>query len=190
MTSRFTLFAAACLVSLPTFANAWTLEPETSTVSFGSIKNDYTGEAHSFTDISGSVSDDGQVALEINLASVNTNIDIRNERMINEVFGDAVTAALSAKVDMDALTALKPGDSTVMEVEATLDFLGVETPFYLNMFMMRLSENRVLASSDAPVYLSTEDLEIDAGIDALQALAGLDSITRVTPLSARLIFTQ
>ena len=36
--------------------------------------------------------------------------------------------------------------------------------------------------------LSTEDAGIDQGIDKLQELASLDSITRVSPVSLRLIF--
>ena len=189
MKSRLMVLATA-FAAIPVLAQAWTLETDTSTVSFGSIKNDYIGEAHSFSSISGSVGDDGAVLIEIALASVSTNIDIRNERMIENVFGDAATATISANVDIAALEALPVGDSTVFELDATLSLLGVETPFFLNMFVLRLSENRVLASSDAPVYLSTEDLEINDGITVLQELAGLDSITRVTPLSARFIFAR
>lgn len=182
--------AAAAIACAPAFAGAWTLEADTSTVSFGSIKNDYVGEAHTFTDIGGSVSDDGMVQIDVNLASVQTNIDIRNERMITYVFGDAATATITASVDIAAMEAMAVGDSTVMEMDATLNFLGMETPFYLDMFVMRLDENRVLASSNAPAFLPTSDIGVDGGIDSLQEIAGLDGITRVTPLTARLIFSR
>lgn len=181
---------AAAIAFAPALASAWTLETDTSTVAFGSIKNDYVGEAHTFTDISGSVSDEGMVEIGVNLASVSTNIDIRNERMIAYVFGDAATATITAIVDLAAMEEMAVGDSAVMEMDATLSFLGAETPFYLNMFVMRLDENRVMASSNAPTYLPTYDLGIDGGIDSLQEIAGLDSITRVTPLTARLIFSR
>ena len=190
MKSLFTSLAITAVATWPALAGAWTLEAETSNVTFGSIKNDYVGEAHSFGDISDHVSEAGEVLLELGLASVNTNIDIRNERMIANVFGDAAKASLNATVDPSALDDLAPGESMVIDVEATLDLLGVETPFDLSLFVLRLSSDRVLASTNAPVFLSTEDLKIDAGIDVLQELASLDSITRVTPLTARLIFTR
>ena len=97
---------------------------------------------------------------------------------------------MTAQIDQDTFDSLVPGASKVVEVDATLSFLGTDTDFYLDMFVMRLSDNRVLASSNTPVYLSTEDLGITAGVDALQGLASLDSITRVTPLTARFVFSN
>ena len=38
--------------------------------------------------------------------------------------------------------------------------------------------------------LTTEDLGIDAGIDTLQELASLESITRVTPVTLRFVFER
>lgn len=190
MKTFLSTLAIAALTSMPALAGGWSLEKEASTVSFGSIKNDYVGEAHTFNEISGKVSHKGEVAVYLDLASVNTNIDIRNERMIEHVFGDAAKAKLMAQVDMSALDAMSPGDSQIMDVEATLELLGVETPFDFQMFVMRLSDDRVLASTNTPVFLATEDLEIDKGVDVLQELAGLDSITRVTPITARLVFKR
>ncbi len=189
MTLKTYLFAAA-LTLAPAFASAWTLQTEMSAVSFGSIKNDYVGEAHSFGDVSGSVSESGAVAVKIGLASVETNIEIRDERMISKIFGDAASATLNAQIDMAAMDKLQVGEGMVMDVAVTLNFLGAQTPFEASMFVMRLTEDKVLASTNAPVYLATEDLGIDAGVSALQEIAGLDSITRVTPFSARFIFEK
>lgn len=184
------LALAVCIAAAPTASLSWTLEPDTSTVAFGSIKNDYTGESHKFSGLSGGVDDAGQVSIEIDLASVNTNIEIRDERMLQYIFKAAGAATVTAQMDLASFEDLEPGASRVMEVDATLDLLGRQTDFYLDMFVLRLDENRVLASSNAPAYIATEDLGIDAGIDALQEIASLDSITRVTPLTARLIFTK
>jgi polyisoprenoid-binding protein YceI len=189
MTLR-TCFFAAALAAVPAFANAWTLQSEMSAVSFGSIKNDYAGEAHSFRDISGSVSQSGAVEVNVALTSVDTNIEIRDERMIAQIFGDAAQASLSAQIDMAEMEQLGVGEAMITEVAVTLSLLGVETPFDASMFVMRLAEDKVMVASNAPVYLATEDLEIDAGVSALQEIAGLDSITRVTPLTARFVFEK
>ena len=169
-------------------AQNWTLEPSLSQVSFGSIKNDYVGESHSFGTISGAVTAEGAVTIELGLASVSTNIDIRNERLFEHVFQGVATATLSAQLDMEALSALETGQATTIETEGTLDLLGTQTELDAMFFVMRISEERVLVTTDGMLMLSTEDAGFDAGIDVLQGLAGLDSITRVSPVSLRLIF--
>jgi len=169
-------------------ANSWVLDPALSNISFGSIKDDYFGESHSFGKTSGNVTADGAVTLELGLGSVETNIDIRNERLVSFIFNNAPNATITADIDMDVLNALPVGGSTTIETYGTLNLLGVENDLDANFFVMRLSETQVLVDSNGMVMLSTEDAGINAGIDKLQELASLDSITRVSPVSLRLIF--
>lgn len=169
-------------------AKAWVLDPALSNISFGSVKNDYVGESHTFTKTSGDVAADGTVTLEIGLGSVETNIDIRNERLVEFVFDNIPDATITANIDMEALDALPIGGSTRIETYGTLNLLGIENELDADFFVMRLSETQVLVDSDGIIMLSTEDAEIDGGIDKLQELASLDSITRVSPVSLRLIF--
>jgi len=171
-------------------AAAWVLDPALSNVSFGSIKNDYLGESHTFRKTSGSVTKDGDVTVNLGLGSVETNIDIRNERLVEFVFNNAPNATITANIDMAELDALPVGGSTNIETSGTLNLLGIENELDANFFVMRLSETQVLVDSNGMVMLSTEDAEIDGGIDTLQELASLDGITRVSPVSLRLIFTS
>ena len=53
---------------------------------------------------------------------------------------------------------------------------------------MRLRADKVLVTSDGMIMLATEDAAFDAGIDKLQELASLDGITRVSPVTLRLVF--
>lgn len=189
------LIAAAAIFTMTTAAYAdghgsdWSLDPALSSVSFGSIKNDYIGESHSFGAVSGSVSAEGVVEIALGLASVETLIDIRNERMVEHVFQNATEATITSEIDMAALTDLAVGDATTVETFGTLNLLGTETDVDANLFVMRLSDDKVMVTSDGMLMLSTEDAGIDTGIDVLQELAGLDSITRVSPITLRLIFT-
>lgn len=171
-------------------ATAWALDPALSNISFGSIKNDYYGESHTFGSISGSVTDAGEVTLNLGLGSVETNIDIRNERLVEFVFNNAPNATITANIDMAVLDALPVGGSANIETYGTLNLLGIENELDANFFVMRLSETQVLVDSNGMVMLSTEDAEIDRGIDTLQELASLDGITRVSPVSLRLIFNS
>ena len=180
--------AALALMASPTLAADWALDPATSVVSFGSIKNDYIGEAHTFSGLEGKVTSDGMATISIDLTSVNTNIDIRNERMGEHVFQGATTADIIAEVDMEAFEGLAAGESMTMELVGDLKLLGEEVPVYLDMFVLRVSDSQVMASTNTATFLSTEDLGIDAGIDVLQGLANLDSITRVSPVTMRFMF--
>lgn len=167
---------------------SWALDPTTSSVSFGSIKNDYVGESHTFGKMSGQVDADGAVRIEIGLASVDTMVDKRNERMINHVFQNVPSAVISAQLDMDQLGELAAGESRVLETSGILSFLGQENELDASFFVMRLTDNKVMVTTDGMIMLSTSDAGIDEGIDMLQELAGLDSITRVSPVTMRLIF--
>jgi hypothetical protein len=185
------LLATSLLVTTPVFAGDWkTVDAETS-VAFGSIKKDTVGEVHHFNKVTGSVSEDGKLKLDIDLASLETNIDIRNERMTKHVFLEgAATASLTGEIDMSEINDLKIGETRIIEVEAVLSFVGVENDIDTNMLVARLGENRVLVSTADFVMLSTEDLEIDPGINKLMELAKLPGITRVTPISARMVFEK
>jgi len=180
--------AALFTMGLMTSAHAWTLNNDSSRISFGSVKKDVVGESHSFQSINGSVSKKGEISIEIDLASIETNIDIRNERMLEHVFKGIATATLTAELDMEEVDGLAVGDSTITEIEGVLSFLGVEVEVEAEMFVVRIAENRVLATTNDMVYVSTEDLGIDAGVDKLMELAKLPGITRTTPITARLVF--
>ncbi len=126
--------------------------------------------------------------ISLDLASVETLIDIRNERMIEFVFQDAATARVTAQLDMTDLNALATSDAMTVETCGSLTLLGTETELDARFFVMRLREDQGLVTTDGMVMLSTEGAGVDAGINMLQELAGLDGVSRVGPVSMRLIF--
>lgn len=182
------VLAAGCLMATTAIADSWTLDSEMSNISFGSIKNDYAGESHRFKDVSGSVDDTGMVRIEIALASVETMIDIRNERLAEFVFKNSPTATITAQLDMNTLSGLAVGDAATTDVTGTLNLGGTDVELDASFFVMRVQDDQVLATNEGMIMLSTEDAGIDAGIDKLQELASLDGITRVSPVTLRLIF--
>ena len=178
----------------PVFAGGhiiWNAVPEQSRVAFGSVKKDTVGEVHHFNNVSGIVKEKGEMAITIDLSSVATNIDIRNERMGKFVFQEnKATAVITGQIDMDEVNDMAVGDTKVVEIEAKLTFAGIENEIEANMLVARLSENKVLVTTEDFIMLSTEDLGIDAGIDKLMELAKLPGITRVTPVAIRMVFKK
>lgn len=190
MNNLKTLIAGAgfALLANAGLAQTWVVDPSASAVSFGSVKKGSIGEAHSFTAVSGQVGQDGRATITVALGSVETNIDIRNERMIEHVFNNMEIASVTGEVDMDAVQALAIGEMAPVYVDATLHMMGESVGFDAPMIAVRLGENRAMIVSDGIAYLSTADLGIDEGIDKLMELASLPSIARSFPLTVRLVF--
>lgn len=180
--------AVGMLASTGAAAESWTLDGDQSIVAFGSVKKDTIGEAHSFQNLSGTVTSDGTAQVEIDLTSVETNIDIRNERIGEHVFGGVATAMLKASIDMDEMSTLGVGESLVTEIDGDLALLGQEIPVYLDVFVMRTNDDQVLVTTNSMLFVSTEEAGIDPGIDKLMELADLPGITRAFPVTMRLIF--
>lgn len=185
-----TLALAGLITAIGGFASAesWTLNGDASRVAFGSVKSDSNGEVHHFSGLSGSVSAEGAVSITIDLASVETNIDIRNERMIEYVFKNAPEAEITAEIDMAEVADLAVGESTVLEADAALTLVGSDVELYADMYILRLSEDKVMVSTNDMIMLSMEDVGLMAGIDKLRELADLPGITRVSPVTLRLVF--
>ncbi len=166
----------------------WTLDAESSRVAFGSVKADVAGEVHHFSSLSGSISEQGEAVVEIDVASVQTNIDIRNERMLKWVFTNGPKAVLSAGVDMEALKALGVGDTMMMSVDGTLALNGNDQAIQTDLFIAKLADNKIMATTDGMVMLSIDQSGLTEGVDKLMELAGLPGITRVSPVTLRLVF--
>jgi len=172
----------------PLAAESWTLSGEGSHIAFGSVKKDTIGEVHSFSGLSGTIGADGLASVEIDLGSVETNIDIRNERMAEHVFKGIASAAINMTVEMEDVTGLGVGETTTTYVEGALSLLGTDVPIEAELFVVRISEIQVLVTTNDMIYVSTADLGIDAGVDTLMELAKLPGITRTVPITARFLF--
>ncbi|MCH2250637.1 MAG: YceI family protein [Cognatishimia sp.] len=194
MKTLMTAAVAAMVLAAPAFAGghaAWKSVGDESLIAFGSVKKDVVGEVHTFGDVSGTVSEGGDVAIAIQLASVETNIDIRNERMIEHVFkGMDAVANLTGSVDMDDVNDLAVGATTVTDFEGTLSLAGVASDIETELFVARLSEGRVLVTTSDILMLSTADIGVNAGVDKLMELASLPGITRVSPATVRMVFEK
>ena len=119
---------AMLLLSSSAFAE-WTLNNEESTIHFVSIKKSTVGEVHHFTKLNGSIKDSGAVSLNIDLASVETNIPIRNDRMKSMLFNieQFSQANLSGTVDLTRLETLKTGESYHDSIKFKLLILNLPT---------------------------------------------------------------
>ena len=177
---------------MPLVEGTWSVDTDKSSLSYVSIKSGEVAESNSLSGFSGSVSAQGAANIEIDLATVETKVDIRNERMRDVFFqvADYPTAIVTAQIDPAAFEALGVGQSITQPLEATLNVKGVEAPIGTQVAITRTSENGVLVTSVEPVIVYADALELTEGLAQLQALAGLDSITPAVPVSFSIAFER
>ena len=176
----------------PLTEGAWALDPAGSRLAYVSIKAGEVAENNSFDTLAGSVAADGTATLDIDLASVNTGVDIRNERMRDiffEVAGNP-KAVVTAKLDPAAFAGLAVGQSLIRPLKATLALKGIEQAIETEVLVTRASADRVTVVPTAPVLISTDMFELTDELGELRALAELPSITPAVPVTFTLAFKR
>ena len=186
---KFLSGALAAVICTPAFG-AWTLDGEQSAVSFVSTKAINVAEVHRFGELSGSVGDDGKVDISISLSSVDTGIELRDERMRGMLFDTAQYAAagVTAQVDINTIRDLAAGQSMDMTIEGNLDLHGESRPLMMDVVVTRSGENRLLVVSKKPVVVNAPEFKLAEGVEALREIAGLPSISLAVPVSFVLAF--
>jgi len=179
----------ASFVAMPAQAE-WVLNSEESTVSFVSTKAINIAEVHKFASLTGSVDSEGKVEVRVSLASVDTGIDIRDDRM-REMLFDTETFALAtmtANVDIGMLKELATGDSVRATIAGELSLHGENVPMSFDVVVARSSESKLLVISEKPVVVNAPLFKLSEGVERLREIAGLPSISTAVPVSFVLSF--
>ena len=186
---RWMAVGSMALVSFSAQAASWALDEGASNVHFVTVKNAVIAETHEFLEVSGAVAAD-EAAVTIALGSVETLIPIRNERMREMLFEVASypEATLTAPVAQATLEALAPGESVEQRLSGALSLKGSTLPLELSVRVSRQGPDAVRVESLGPVMVSAEQLGLATGVEALRAIAGLNSITPMVPVSFSLLF--
>jgi len=187
MLSRLALFLAFLS---PNVWAQWDLSNEESQLNFVTVKSLKIGEVHRFEQLTGSISDTGQVNLSIDLDSVETNIGIRNDRIKKELFetDSFLKATASGFIDVNKLGRLDVGETYTESVQLTLSFHGVAHKVTNDVRVTKLNNNKLLVTSLMPVVINASNYGLTAGVEKLRALAGLPSISDAVPVTFSLIF--
>lgn len=178
------LVLCSSLLASSAFAD-WVLNNDNSVFYFVSTKKETISEVHTFKSLSGKITEDGKAELAIDLSSVDTKVDIRNERMQKHFFeiDKFTTATVSLDLGSDGI---KPGEA---DITATLSLHGVEKELPAKVLVMD-AEDTITVFSSAPVMVNTDDFELGAGLDMLKKLAALDSINKAVPVTFMLSFDK
>lgn len=186
---RLPLAMAALMVSVSSWAQ-WQLDSGSSAVNFISIKNASVAENHRFGSLSGAIGTDGAVQLTIVLNSVDTGIEIRDQRMREVLFQtvDFPTATVTASVDPAILEAVTGGGTVSTDLPVKLSLHGIDKELSIPVLVVGDAVGGLQVFTPRPVLLNAADFGLAAGVAALQQIAGLQSISTAVPVSVHLVF--
>lgn len=173
-------------------ATPWKVDNEASDINFITTKKVNFSEVHKFTSFSGSLNDKGEFSLAIDLASVWTNVEIRDVRMRDMLFEVASfpKLMLNADISMAALDKINIGSSATMKVDGKVSFHGKTQTVPMVVSVIRLNEKELIVVSAQPVIINADQFALSRGIEKLREIAGLTSIGHSVPVTFILNLTR
>lgn len=163
------------------------LDNSLSALSFVSIKKGTVGEAHTIKNLSGSLSAAGNINVVLDLASVNTKIEIRDERMKKHLFetdknpSATITAKVGDKVSVVGVS--------LVEGEVSINLHGVTQKVAVSVAVVNTGD-KVVITSTKPIIIKAADYGLEGGVAMLQKLAKLPSIATAVPVNFVLTFSK
>ena len=180
------LFLSFLMTMGSVFAFAgWEVDPTGSHIGFASVKNDLIAENHTFTEVTGRVSVAGEANIKVTLASVETLIPLRNERMQTMLFNIAKfpQATITSEVPVNELSLMATGESSVLDIELLIDLHGKELKKSVPVKVTSIGDNGFEVSSLGPIIVHASQFALSDSVDALRKIAGLQSIDLMVPVT-------
>lgn len=162
-----------------------------STVNYVSLKNDNIAENNAFTRVTGSITDDGSVSIEIDLASVETKVDIRNQRMRDLFFHVAKhpKALITGQLAISDLAQIDAGAPLERTLPVTLSLHGSEADVDAHLRAIAVGD-QLFVTTVEPILLYAGDFGLGEGVAALKNIAGLEAIASAIPVTVNLQFVK
>lgn len=185
--------ALLLLASLSLGAQAdWQLKAGDSALYFVSIKKGSVAETHRFKTLDGRVDKAGKLELVVDLASVDTAIEIRDQRMREHLFdtGQYAQARLTAELNASDYQGLKPGETVRIEPRLSLSLHGESQELAASLTVTKAADGSLRVTTRKPVIVNAGDFALTEGVEKLRELAGLPSIALAVPVTAELVFAK
>ena len=185
---KLVILLSALGVMAPAQAD-WTLS-DSSRIGFVSIKNNSIGENNAFEYVSGSISASGQVSVSVDLSSVETGVGIRNERLQKMLFEVASfpTATIDALLTDSQIASLEAGGAQTESLGVSISLHGKTVNKTANL-SVSASGGDVRVTTTQPIVITAQEFGLEAGVAALQQIAGLNAISRSIPVTVDLRLT-
>lgn len=179
------LLTSSCLQHKVEKSKSWVLNPEYSSISIITTKNNKVSEVSEFKIFSGKINSSNYLSIEIDLQSLETNIPIRNERIQKHLFQTEIFPTADIHVQ------LKPEDLTagVHHITFDVDLHGVSGILQAEFMVIEQHGNKVI-TLHKPLIIKAESFNLENGITTLKNIAKLQSIDFTVPIHIVLSFNS
>jgi polyisoprenoid-binding protein YceI len=178
-------------------AGAWQIDNTQSMLSFVTTKAGQPGvaaitEVQSFKRFSGALNAQGQIRFVVDLASVDTGVEIRDERLRTMLFNVKATptATFIAQIDPSTLRELSAGGARDLDLAGQLSLAGQSQPVTAKVRVARQGAHAISVTTRAPIVVNASDYGLRAGVDALREVMGLSLVSAAAPVSFMLVMRQ
>lgn len=168
----------------------WRLCNIVSKLHFITTQNESLTEAHSFSNMEGTISVEGKVQIKIDLNSVDTNNSLRNLKLQDLFFETSKfqEATISSNLGGDFLSTLEVDKAIETPVQVKLNLHGVTKEIDSTLLVTRLKNNCLIVMSRDPIIISLKDFNFLPGLEKLRQFAKLESISKTVNVSLNLFF--
>jgi len=194
MITKTTILNSVLLIALLVSSSAyseWRLKNSESNVYYISTKNISISELNYFNTLSGSINEQGDLTIQINLESIETEVPIRNERVMSMLFEVLYydKATITASIDPHKLKALEIGKTYTETVNFMLDLHGFTQELSTTVNIIKRANGNVLVSTKTPIIITASLFGLEKGIERLRKIARLKSISPTVPVTFDLTFS-
>lgn len=169
----------------------WVLQ-NPSSVNILTSKNVHVTEVHHFKTFDATVKSSGAAALNIDLSSIDTRIKIRDKRILEHLF--EVSRFTTARFETDIPAAVfkqaQSGIPVEFELKGTLSLHGETVAAQCHVVIRQNNDKTVSVTAITPLLVDANDFNLVAGINKLQEMASLKSITHTVPVMFDLTFQK
>lgn len=149
-------------------------------------------EQSSFQNSQARLDESGNFILEIDLNSVQTNVEIRDERLRDWVFqtDKFAQAKVSATLEMKALEQLAVGEVLKLQQPLVLDVHGEQVDLQADLAIQKVADDKLMVSTLSPVIVDTSAVNMKDGVAELVKVMALSSIVQQVPVSFNAQFVR
>ncbi len=182
------LLLSACQTHKTTTSNTlstagWQLVTAASQLSFITNKNKTHRESHTIDFKQGQVNDNQQLQIELDLATVDTMIPIRDQRLRDILFEVEQFPLATISTQLPAQVELLQ----TITLPFTLDLHGHQQQLQAEV-MIQLLDQQLVVTSFNPVAVNGKDFALDDAINKLTKIASLQSIDYGVLVDFKLVF--
>lgn len=183
-----------CIVVGSQASADWVLSEAGTSLHFTSTKNQNIAEVHDIRDLKGELLSDGSFNITLDTRSVNTGIQVRDERMTSLLFESGLYPfiTISGRVDYFSADDMKAGiiRTTPFDVEITIDMHGISQTQKASMLVYKVDEKTLGVSLHKPIIINAGDFQMETGVERLRKIAGLESINFSIPVTGHFVFNK